>query len=513
MLLYNVNSYIRRADLFPSAYPKGDTDLEDQKNMNEKNVAARPSRALPDVKELRAALAASEQSDTRKMIAALFDDATFSEIGVYTKRSFSEFAVTGETNDFEGVICGYGAVEGRLVYAFGQDLSRMDGAMDEKHAKKIVALYEMAEKNGAPIVGIFNSTGANVYEGVSSLAAYGHIMRAVAELSGKVPQIAVIAGDCTGCAAPLASMFDFIVSVRDASFYVHTSDFEDQSEGNEPTSAFIAKDGADAMRDVRILLSYLPSFAGAGTLSDHPSDSPNRLLGTIDFGADVRNVVAALADNGVFDEITRTYAPEMFTAFTTLGGVRCGVLGNRSLGGIATIGVREAKKAARFFSFCDAFSIPVLTLVDTDGFSFYDDVNQEPYASALASLAFAYAKSKTAKVTVVLGRAVGGAFTIFGSKSIGVDVVYALADAEIGVLPTDAAVAFAWNDLVSENISRGELEEEWRTSLASPVAAACRGEIDDIISIDEMRQKVLSAIYMLAAKNTHIDKRHPILPL
>lgn len=486
---------------------------EQKKNHTEENITARAPRALPSVKELRDALAASEASDTRKLIASLFDEATFSEIGVYTKRSFSEFAVTGETNDFEGVICGYGAVEGRLVYVFGQDLSRMDGAMDEKHARKIVALYEMAEKNGAPIVGIFNSTGANIYEGVSSLAAYGHVMRAVARLSGKVPQIAVIAGDCTGCAAPLAAMFDFIVSVRDASFYVHTSDFEEQTEGNEPTSAFIAKDGADAMRDVRILLSYLPSFAGEGTLTDHPCDSPDRLLGNVDFGADVRNVVAALADNGVFDEVTRTYAPEMLTAFATLGGVRCGVLGNRTLGGIATIGVREARKAARFISFCDAFSIPVVTLVDTDGFSFYDDVNQEPYASALASLAFAYAKSETAKVTVMLGRAVGGAFTVFGSKSIGADVVYALPEAEIGVLPTDAAVAFAWNDLVSENISRKSLEEEWRTSLASPVAAACRGEIDDIITVDEMRQKVLSAIYMLFSKNVKADKRHPILPL
>ena len=488
--------------------------MEEQKKLHgTDNIAARAPRALPTVKELREALAASENSDTRRMIASLFDDATFSEIGVYTKRSFSEFAVTGETNDFEGVICGYGAVEGRLVYAFGQDLSRMDGAMDEKHAKKIVDLYDMAEKNGAPVVGIFNSTGANVYEGVSSLAAYGHVMRAVASASGRVPQIAVIAGDCTGCAAPLAAMFDFIVSVRDSAFYVHTSDFEKQHEGNEPTSAFIAKDAQDAMRDVRILLSYIPSYAGEGTLTDHPSDSPDRLLGELDFGNDIRNAVAALADNGVFDEITRTYAKEMFTAFATLGGVRCGILGNRTLGGVSTVGVREARKAARFISFCDAFSIPVITLVDSDGFSFYDDANQEPYAAALAQLAFAYAKSKTAKITFVLGRAVGGAFTMLGSKSIGADVVFALPDAEIGVLPTDAAVAFAWNDLVSENISRKELEDEWRTSLASPVAAACRGEIDDIIPVDEMRQRVISALYMLSGKNVKTDKRHPILPL
>ncbi len=474
------------------------------------NASPRP---LPTVEELREALKDSEASDTRRMLRELFDEATFSELGVYTKRSFTEFAYTGETNDFEGVICGYGAVNGRLVYAFGQDLSRMDGAMDEKHATKIVSLYEMAERNGAPMVAVFNSTGASIYEGVSALAAYGRVMRAVAGASGKIPQIAIVAGDCTGCAAPLAAMFDFIITVRGASFYVHTADFEEQSEANEPSSAFIARDGVDAMRDARILLSYLPSHAGEGPRREHPTDDVNRMLGELSFGNDIRNVVAALADHGVFEEITAEYAHEMFTAFMTVGGIRCAVLGNRTLGGISVIGVKEARKASRFLSFCDAFSIPVLTLVDTDGFAFYDDVNQEPYASALASLAFAYASSDCPKVTLILGRAVGGAFTVFGSRSVGADVVYALPTAEIGALPTDASVAFVWNDAVSEESSREMLEETWRTSLASPVAAACRGEIDDIITKDEMRQKILSALYMLTSQRKHTEKRHPILPL
>jgi len=477
------------------------------------NVSARAPHALPTVEELRNALAASENSDTRKLIAALFDDATFSEIGVYTKRSFSEFAVTGDTNDFEGVICGYGAVEGRLVYAFGQDISRMNGAMDEKHAAKIVALYEMAIKNGAPIVGIFNSTGANIYEGVSSLAAYGRIMRSVAEASGKIPQIAVIAGECTGCAAPLASMFDFLITVKNSSFYVHTKEFNKKSEENEPASAFVAKDGLDAMRDARILLSYLPSNATEGTLTAPATDNPNRMLGDANFGNDVRNVVAAISDNGVFEELSRTFASEMFTGFTTVGGVKCGILGNRTLGGSSLIGTPEARKAARFVSFCDAFSIPVITLVDTQGFAFCDDANSTPYASTLASLAFAYAKAQTAKITVVLGRAIGGAFAVLGSKALGADIVYALPSAEIGAMQADAAVAFAWNDLVSTETSREDLESEWRTSISSPVAAACRGEVDDIITVSELRQKILSAVYMLAAKNLSGEKRHPVFPL
>jgi acetyl-CoA carboxylase carboxyltransferase component len=267
------------------------------------------------------------------------------------------------------------------------------------------------------------------------------------------------------------------------------------------------------MRDARILLSYLPSNASEGALVSAAADSINRTLGNVSFGEDVRNAVAAIADNSVFTEITRDFAPEMFTAFATLGGVRCGILGNRTLGGGSVIGAEEARKAARFVSFCDAFAIPLITLVDTDGFAFCSEANNTPYATCLSSLAMAYAKAKTAKITVVLGRAIGGAFTILGSKSVGADVVYALSSAEIGALPTDASVAFAWNGLVSENITREELESEWRASLASPVAAACRGEIDDIITVDEMRQKILSALYMLTSKTLGVSKRHPILPL
>lgn len=477
------------------------------------NIGARAPRPLPTVDELRTALRASETSDTRKMIAALFDNATFSELGVYTKRSFSEFSVTGETNDFEGVICGYGAVEGRLVYAFGQDISRMNGAMDEKHAAKIVSLYEMAMKRGAPVVGIFNSTGANIFEGVTSLAAYGRIMRSVAKASGKIPQIAVIAGECTGCAAPLASMFDFLVTVRDASFYVHSAEIGGRDEGNIPASAFVAKDSATAMRDARILLSYLPSNDAEGARTTPPTDNANRHLGNVNFGDDIRNVAAAVADNGIFEEITADFAPEMFTAFATLGGVACGLIGNHTLGGSSLIGAEEARKAARFLSICNAFSVPVISFVDTAGFAFCTDKNAAPYASALASLAFAYSRSTMPKITVILGKAIGGAFTVFGSRAVGADVVYALPTAEIGAMETGAAVAFAWNDFVSEAIPREDLEAEWRASIASPVAAACRGEIDDIITIDEMRQKLLSSLYMLTAGEKENGKQYPIFPL
>ena len=486
---------------------------------------------LPTVEELRAALSASEQSSTRRLVAALFDEGTFSELGVYTMRKFSEDGSGAASLSPDGVICGYGAVDGRLVFVFAQDDTRTDGAMDERHASKIVSLYEMALKNGAPVVGVFNSKGADLYEGVSALAAYGRVMKKVAEASGRIPQIAIVAGCCTGSAALIASMFDFTVTVQGSPFYVHDSE---GGEGNLLASTFIAKDEKAAARDARVLLAYLPSSASDGVLQATPADSINRSLGKVDFAGDLSRLLRALTDNGVMQEITRDFSPEMLTAFAFLGGVRCGVLGNRFVGEGRTMDAAAARKAARFVSFCDAFSLPIVTFVDASGFSDCDARGVGTYASDLASLAFAYAGAEVPKITVILGRAIGGAFTVLGSKAMGADVVFALEDAEISALPSDAAVAFAWNDRVmldpeaaienAEDLedtrtvppistNREELEDAWRRSLASPAPAACSGEVDDIITVDEMRRRILSSLYMLSGKGVLGARRHPILPL
>lgn len=486
---------------------------------------------IPTVEELRATVAASEGSNARKLLASLFDDATFSELSVYTMRRFSEYSVEKGALSPEGVITGFGAVDGRLVYAFAQDISRMDGAVDERHARKITELYDMALANGAPVVGIFNSAGADVYEGVTALAAYGRIIKKVTEASGRIPQIALVTGPCTGTAALLASMFDFTVTVKGMPFYVHDAS---GSEGNALTSAFIARDFKDAARDARVLLAYLPSRANDSVLQTTSADSINRTLGRVDYEGDLSRLVRAVADNGITQEITRDFSPDIFTAFAFLGGIRCGIVGNRFVGEGHKIDAAAAKKAARFVSFCDAFSLPVLTFVDTEGFADASAHGVTSYASDLASLAFAYATSSVPKITVILGAAIGGAFAVFGSKAMGADVVYALESAEISALSADAAVAFAWNDRVvleeharipngddledtsalpPISTTRSELEESWRTSLASPVAAACRGEIDDIITVDEMRGRLLSALYMLSGKGVCGARRHPILPL
>ena len=495
------------------------------------NNAGMKAALLPTVEDLRAALTASENSNTRRLIASLFDGGTFSELGVYTMRHFTEQEDVDHALSPEGVICGYGAVDGRLVYVFGQDISRMDGAMDEKHAKKIVDLYDMAMKNGAPVVGVFNSAGADVYEGVTALAAYGRIMKKVTEASGSIPQIALVTGPCTGTAALIASMFDFTVTVRGVPYYVHDAN---GSEGNLLTSTFIAKDEKEAARDARVLLAYLPSHATDHILQTASSDNVNRPLGKIDYEGDLARLVRALADNGITQEITRDFSPEIFTAFTIVGGIRCGIVGNRFVGDAYKIDAAAAKKMSHFISLCDAFSLPILTFVDSSGFADTATHGVTSYASDLATLAFAYGSATVPKITVILGAAIGGAFTVLGSKALGADIVFALENAEISVLSTDAAVAFAWNDRVSleatskipngdtlEDTSnlppittnRNTLEEKWRVSLASPASAACRGEIDDIITVDEMRQRMLSALFMLAGKGVPSSRRHSILPL
>ena len=484
------------------------------------------SFSLPTAYELREKLSRLEGTDARKNLLAFFDSATFSEIGVYTARHFAEYDIGADSTVPEGVICGYGAVDGRLVYAFAQDIARDNAAMDERHAKKILSLYKLASENGAPIVGFFNSFGADIHSGVASLAAYGHIMRAVAEASGKIPQIAVITGDCTGCAAPIAAMFDFQIVVRDAQYHVHPLEHDGDKEENAGIAAFDECDVASAIRNTRILLSYLPSNASEGPVTAPSTDDTNRTLGKLSFEDDLCHVIAAIADNGIFEEISKHFAPDIFTGFCALGGVRCGIVGNRLLGVTSTVddkhdkeknkgrfGDAEARKAARFVSFCDAFSIPVITLVDSLGLAFCSEQTEFPYASSIATLAFAYASATTPRITVILGKAIGSAYTILGSKAIGADVVYALDTAEIGPLSTDASVALTWNDQITEDLSRDELEARWRVCRSSAVAAAYYGEVDDIITVDELRKKILSAVYMLSAKNQKIEKRHSVFPL
>ena len=470
-------------------------------------------RQLPKVAELRASLAKSESSDVKKQIALLFDEGTFIEIAAYTKRGYSQFINTERTNEFEGVICGYGAIDGKLVFAFAEDAERMGGAIDERHAKKICDLYKMAMDNGAPVIGIFNSNGADIFEGTAGLAAYGRIMSSVSKASGIIPQIAFITGKCIGTCAAIAAMFDIVIKETSATFYVSSPVLTSVEGAQDAVIAYNA-DLEQCASYIRSLVSFLPSNSSIGIqASEICTDNLNRKLGDIDFSGDALTAISVISDNGMFYELSHDYSKVATTVLTTIGGVKCGIVATSFNENEGRITSGAAKKIAKFVNFCDSFSIPVVTLVDSMGLAISGD-NEFDFAPELGRLIFAYASSTNPKVTVILGHAIGASFVLLGSKSLGADIVYSVDTAEIGALSANSGVAFAWDKYITEENTREYLIEDWKASVSSPVHAAESGEIDDIISVNELRARICSALLMLSYKGAHsMVARRKVLPL
>ena len=489
--------------------------------LSKKDVRASTAEKLKDMlRDIDTASAAASKNGfcARTRIEALFDEGTFAEMGAYVRRKQNE-------NEFEGVICGYGAVGGKLAFAFSQDSSRMKGAFDELHAKKIADLYTAAIKNGAPVIGIFDSCGAIIYDGVSALAGYGQVMKCVSDASGVIPQIAVIPGVCAGSAAAIAAMFDAVIAVKDkTSLYVNSPFLlGDKTGGAEAASAnglaaIVSEDEASAYSAARELVTLLPSNNAEGISEAETSDDLNR---TVELDAilsegtyNMKDVLDLIGDGCRFTELYSGFAPEIIVGLSAFGGIVTGVVASQPSenGGVLTVGA--ARKAAKFVSMCDSFNIPVLTLVDSKGLDISEKAENAPYASELARLAMAYTSSENAKVTVVLGKAYGAAYTLLGSKSVGADVAFALGRAAISVLPPESAVAFVWNDKVDSKESRAALEAQWTEMCASPVDAAEKGEIDDIIESSELRMRICAALSMLASKSEiYPERRHAVLPL
>ncbi len=464
---------------------------------------------LPTAEELRNSLANTVGSSAREQIALIFDTDTFVEMGAYTKRGISDFITTDKANEFESVITGYGAIDGKLAFAFVEDASRMGGVIDERHAKKIADIYSLAIKNGAPVVGIFNSSGTDVFEGTSALSAYGKIIKCVAGASGKIPQIAFVGGKCIGTAASIASMFDFTVKLDSALFYISRVDEMTKEEG-----AFAFAGSLDKCATyIRSLVSYLPSNSAVGVIEKGCSDNLNRMLGELDFGGDGLSVISTISDNRVFYEVSAGYAPELITAFATIGGVKCGVVANSFAVNDGRVTASGAKKVAKFINFCDSFSIPLVTLVDSLGLANSENDKEPYFAASVAKLGFAYASASIPMVTVIMGHAIGAAYVLLGSKSLGADIVYALDTAEIAALNAESGVAFAWDKYITEETTRESLVQEWKESVSSPVVAASSGEIDDIIGTTELRARVCSALLMLTAKGDELPLRRKVLPL
>jgi propionyl-CoA carboxylase beta chain len=452
------------------------------------------------------------------IIAALFDTGTFVETGVYVKRS-SELIPSEDACEFEGVITGYGAIGGRLVFAFVQDAERCRGAVTAAHADKICALYDLAAGSRAPIIGVFASSGAVVLEGVDVLAGYGRIMRKSSELKGVVPQLAVVDGICSGLTAALCSMFDFIIAnERDARLYIAPpsimkAKFSVADAGaakpKAPTVAAVdlfAADTQGAVAAVRSLLAYLPSSRHDGTVCGVAEDDPNRstYINVDSEDYDMRHVIAEIADSGVFFELQADASPEILTGFITLNGRVTALVANQPAVGEGLLTAGAAHKAARLVNFAASYSIPLLTLVDCGGFEYSPVSEFAPYTNELAALASAYSSGRNAKVTVTLGRSYGAPFTLLGSKALGADITFALESAKISIMPPESAVEFVFDAQIKESedpaLARAKLLAGWKNVLSSPVAAARSGAIDDIISSGDLRRRTAAAFEMLAFK-------------
>ncbi len=466
---------------------------------------------IPTADELREKLAAAN-AEARGVIASLFDKDTFVETGAFVTRGFSDFLSTKESQELEGVITGYGAIDGSLAFVFCEDSSRMNGVIDERHAKKIVDLYSLAMKNGAPVIGIFNSCGTNVFHGTAGLGAYGKILACVTKASGVIPQIAYVNGKCLGLLSAICAGFDLIVKADGADLYVNSPDHTGEKDAQDAMIAF-SGDNLQCLGFIRALVSFLPDCCTTGVIIENSTDNLNRMIGEVDFEGNALSMISTIADNGMFYEIGASLAPSVSCAFAALGGVRCGVIASSYANNEGRIDVAAARKLSRFIDFCSAFGLPVVTLADSAGLAIEPANEISYFAPELARLAASYTLCESAKVTVIAGHAIGASFVLLGSKALGADVVYVTDNSEVCALNADSGVAFAWDKHITLEKTREELESEWRASVASPARAAASGEVDDIISTNELRARICTSLQMLTSKGCTFSSGLKVYPL
>ena len=473
-------------------------------NSKEKNKSLRRAMTAEKLTEMLREIdisAAVESEGTYTAMArltALFDHGTFSRIGAYMNRS-------SDPDEPAGVICGYGSVGGRLVYAFAQDRARMNGAFDSTSGKLICDLYAMALRNGAPIVGIFDSDGANIYEGAKMLAALGKTIAANSSAVGIVPRIALVPGVCGGTHAVLASSFDFLISVKESTEVYAVSPFVSGAKSApapDGISAYEAEDEGELYRFARNLIAFLPSNNTEGTAID--PDVPEFELQR---APDLRSLcgealIAEIADKKNYVRLFAEYAPEVAVGFASVGGVGCAFISSERSQKDGALTPAACRVITKIQKFADAFGLPMLTFVDCPGFD--NSVTDNAfYLESAAAMSDAFAFSTNPKITTVVGRAYGPGFIYMASKSIGADVCFALTDSIISALSPEASVAFLWNDKIKEGdltSSREMLELDWREKYASPNDAALCGEVDDILTPSELRPRVISALFMLLGK-------------
>lgn len=478
----------------------------------------------------------------RERIKYLLDEGSFEEMGVLVTHRTTDFGMDKEIYFGDGVVTGYGTVDGRLVYVYAQDFTVFGGALSETHAEKICKVMDLAMKVGAPVIGLNDSGGARIQEGVKSLGGYADIFFRNVQASGVVPQISAIMGPCAGGAVYSPAMTDFTIMVEQTSYMFVTGPNVVKTVTNEEVTAeelggattHAVKSGVAhktsindvaCLEDVKKLLSYLPQSNRETpkelpyelgdevreVLRDIVPDNPNKPY-------DMHDVINGIIDTDSWYEIHKDYAENIICGFARLGGRSIGIIANQPMFLAGVLGVKSSRKASRFVRFCDAFNIPMLVLEDVPGFLPGTDQEWNGIIVHGAKLLYAFSEATVPRVTVITRKAYGGAYDVMNSKHIGADFNFAWPTAEIAVMGAKGAseIIFRREIMAAEDPASklAEKEKEYADKFANPFRAARRGFIDEVILPENTRRKLIKAFAMLENKQVESPKKkHGNIPL
>lgn len=478
----------------------------------------------------------------RERIQILMDEGSFEEIGMLVTHRSRDFGMENEVYPGDGVITGYGRVNGRLVYVFSQDFTVFGGSLSETHAEKICKIMDLAMQNGAPVIGLNDSGGARIQEGVVSLGGYADIFHRNVQSSGVVPQISAIMGPCAGGAVYSPAITDFILMVEHTSYMfvtgpnvVKTVTHEivtSEELGGANTHAsksgvthFACANEVECIERIKALLSYMPQNCeeDAPVYPYEPGDETRTKLATIipanpNQPYDMKEVIEELTDANSFLEVHKDYAENTIVGFARIAGRSIGIVANQPAVMAGVLDINSSKKGARFTRFCDAFNIPLLVLVDVPGFLPGTDQEWHGIITNGAKLLYALSEATVPKVTVITRKAYGGAYDVMNSKHIGADLNYAWPSAEIAVMGAKGAAEIIFKKQISEAEDHEgklkEMEQVYAEKFANPYAAAARGFVDEVILPETTRMKLIRAFDMLQHKVAPTPKRkHGNIPL
>lgn len=488
---------------------------------------------------------AKGKNTARERIAMLVDEDSFTEIDEFARHRSTQFGMEKNRPYGDGVVIGTATVDGRPIALYSQDFTIMGGSLGEVHADKIVKIAAFALKSGIPLIGINDSGGARIQEGVASLSGYGKIFRLNTRSSGVIPQISLILGPCAGGSAYSPALTDFTVMVNETShMFITGPDVIKTVTGEEVdmeelggarthntktgNSHYLAENESDAIDYVKALLSYLPSNNMDSAPHLPPTQSLDKTAADLALDTlipdntnqpyDMKVLIQALVDESEFLEVHALYAPNIIVGFARIEGESIGIIANQPSQLAGTLDINSSEKAARFLRFCDAFNIPILTLVDVPGFLPGTEQEWDGIIRRGAKLLYAYAEASVPLVTLITRKAYGGAFIVMGSKYLGSDINFAWPSAEIAVMGAQGAVNILYRkelaDAKDPASKRTELVNDYNESLANPYLAAERGTIDTVIEPNQSRAYITKAFRTLKTKRDTLPARkHGNIPL